>query len=320
MINLRRLQHALTLDEHRSYARAAEALHITQPALTRSIQTLETAVGAALFDRGRGGIVPTAVGKMLIERARDIILATADLQRDIALTRSLDLGELTVGAGAYGAATLLGPALGRLSCRHPRLQVRVVTPPWQELAERLHAHAIDFFVADISEIEHDPDFLVTPLRPHRCYAVCRRDHPLPPDTDNLDEMFTYPLVGPHLPRHAIEPLLNVAPTPVKRLLSNSGMVTLTCDSAAVVKSVLSHSDALSLMSTYMAVDELRSGELRLLSRVNLGIKLHVGIVQLRRRTQPPAACALIEELIAYDEEVAAQEGDFLQSRQNPPNS
>jgi DNA-binding transcriptional LysR family regulator len=314
MIDLRRLQHALALDAHRSYARAAEALHIPQPALTRSIQTLETAVGAVLFDRSRSGIVPTAVGEMLIARARGILLAADDLKRDIALTHSLDLGELTVGAGAYGAATLLGPALGRLSRRHPRLRVRVVTPPWQELADRLRAGEIDLFVTDTGEIERDPAFLVTPLLPHRCYAVCRRDHPLPPDADDLEAMFAYPLAGPHLPQHALDRLLRVAPAPIRRLLRSNGRVTLTCDSAAVVKSVLAHSDALSLMSAYMAVDELRSGALRLLANVNLGIELRVGIVQLRRRTPPPAARALIEELIAYDGEVAGQEQRQLPAR------
>jgi len=318
MIDLRRLQHALALDAHRNYARAAESLHLTQPALTRSIQTLEAAVGATLFDRGRGGIVPTAVGEMLIARARDIVLAAEDLRRDIALTHSLDLGGLTVGAGAYGAAMLLGPALGRLNRRHPRLRVRIVTPPWQELADRLRAREIDLFVTDTGEIERDPEFLVTPLRPHRCYAICRRGHPLPPEADDLDAMFAYPLAGPHLPRHAIERLVRVAPVPVRRLLRDSGRVALTCDSSAVIKSVLVHSDALSLMSTYMATDELRSGELRLLPRVNLGIDLRVGIVQLRHRTPPPAARALIDELVAYDREVAAQERHFVRAR--PPRS
>ena len=58
MIETRHLRHLLALAEHRNYARAADALHLTQPALTRSIQALEASLDAQLFDRGRGEVTP----------------------------------------------------------------------------------------------------------------------------------------------------------------------------------------------------------------------------------------------------------------------
>jgi DNA-binding transcriptional LysR family regulator len=52
-IDLRQCRHVLALDRHRSFARAADALGLTQPALTRSLQALEKSIGARLFDRDR---------------------------------------------------------------------------------------------------------------------------------------------------------------------------------------------------------------------------------------------------------------------------
>ncbi|MEI8352823.1 MAG: LysR family transcriptional regulator [bacterium] len=69
MFDMRRLRHALALAEHRNFARAATALHITQPALSRSIQSLEDALGVHLFDRNPRDVEPTAFGELVLRHA-----------------------------------------------------------------------------------------------------------------------------------------------------------------------------------------------------------------------------------------------------------
>ncbi len=69
MLDLKLLHQALILARHRNFARAAEALHLTQPALSRSIAGLEAALGEKLFDRTRQGVEPTSFGRMLLARA-----------------------------------------------------------------------------------------------------------------------------------------------------------------------------------------------------------------------------------------------------------
>jgi DNA-binding transcriptional LysR family regulator len=100
MLDLRLLHHALTLTRHRNFARAAEALHLTQPALSRSIAGLEAALGEKLFDRTRQGVAPTSFGQMLLARAQALVDDAAELERDFTLLRGLQIGELRVGAGA----------------------------------------------------------------------------------------------------------------------------------------------------------------------------------------------------------------------------
>jgi len=64
-LDLRQLRHVLALDRHRNFGRAAEAIGLTQPALSRSLQALEDEIGARLFDRDRSRVEPTAVGARL---------------------------------------------------------------------------------------------------------------------------------------------------------------------------------------------------------------------------------------------------------------
>ena len=69
MIDLVHLQGALAVAAHGSFARAARALGISQPALSRQIAGLEANLGIALFDRNRTGTVPTVFGRLVLERA-----------------------------------------------------------------------------------------------------------------------------------------------------------------------------------------------------------------------------------------------------------
>ena len=75
-IDLHLVEHAIALAQHRRYARAAKALHISQPTLSRSIAALEESLGVRLFDRGRGGVEPTVFGRLLLERGA-VLLADA---------------------------------------------------------------------------------------------------------------------------------------------------------------------------------------------------------------------------------------------------
>ena len=80
-LELQQLRQVIALAEHGSFVRAAAALHISQPALSRSIQNLEQRFGSELFLRSSGGVVPTDVGRLYLERARDLLRMADELDR-----------------------------------------------------------------------------------------------------------------------------------------------------------------------------------------------------------------------------------------------
>jgi DNA-binding transcriptional LysR family regulator len=99
-------------------------------------------------------------GRLLLTHARQLDSATRDLERDIALTQGLELGELRIGVGPYGGSALVGPALGRLNLAHPGLRLKTVLAPWQELPDRARARDVDLIVVELSQVQLMDDFAV----------------------------------------------------------------------------------------------------------------------------------------------------------------
>ncbi|MGL4564707.1 MAG: LysR family transcriptional regulator, partial [Halioglobus sp.] len=83
-MSFRQLAHALTLARHRNFRLAAEELHISQPALTRSIMALEEVLGARLFDRLSSGVELTTAGAIVLERGQRVMRESEDMERALA--------------------------------------------------------------------------------------------------------------------------------------------------------------------------------------------------------------------------------------------
>lgn len=308
MIDLRHLRHALALAEHGHYARAADACHITQPALTRSIQSLEASLGVRLFDRGSGGVEATAFGRLVLQHAAGLDVASRELERELQLARGLEVGELVVGVGPYGGAALVGPVLARLSQRHPRLRVRVVVAPWTELPARARARDVDVVVADLREIAEQSDFESRPLSVHRLYVVCRAGHPLATlPASTVQDVFRFPMAGPQLPRPAFERLCAMAPQPMRAALRKQGTLTIECDSSPMLKAVVMGSDAVSMMCPFMLDVELAGGQLVVLRDLDLGIRARFGAAWIAGRTVSAATSTFVDLLQVHDLEAHASE-------------
>ncbi|MDH3946712.1 MAG: LysR family transcriptional regulator, partial [Chromatiales bacterium] len=116
--NLRKIEYALAVAENRSFSRAAEALKISQPTITRSIQSLEQEIGARIFDRSRAGVSITAAGQLLLDRGAALAASALELQRDLKLLKGVELGQISIGAGPYPAAISVGHSVGELLARH----------------------------------------------------------------------------------------------------------------------------------------------------------------------------------------------------------
>src|SRR5690606_4563196 len=123
-MDLKQLKYLIALVEHGNYARAADALGITQSALTQSISRLESSVNARLIERGRFGAHPTSAGKLLLSRARIISseasLAIAELQQSEGSVRP----QVNIGCSKTLVYDLLPKAIGNVIKMHPEILVR----------------------------------------------------------------------------------------------------------------------------------------------------------------------------------------------------
>ena len=306
MIDLRHLRHALALAQHRHYARAADACHITQPALTRSIQALEVALGVVLFDRGRRGVEPTEFGQLLLQHAAGLDMASRELEREVRLARGLELGSLAIGVGPCAAASLVGPVVARLNQLHPLLQIRVVVAPWRELPARARAREVDVVVAELSDIAQQDDFESRALSDHQLCLVCRKGHPLAAKVDRTaQDVFLYPIAGPLLPKAVFERLCTLAPPLMRAALREVHRLKIECDSATVLKAIVMNSDATTMMNSFMLEAELDSGQMVILPDLDLGISACFGVAWISGRTLSGAAAAFVDLLQIHDQAIHA---------------
>ena len=142
-MDIRHLRIVDAIVRHGTMTRAAERLHVTQPALSRIVKRLEDEVGAPLFERHSKGMQLTAIGQALLPHA-SLLQHEADYAREeINAMRGLSKGTIRVGAVGSIASYVLPLAVGTLVARWPNLRVEILEGVWDRLAEGLVKHEID---------------------------------------------------------------------------------------------------------------------------------------------------------------------------------
>jgi DNA-binding transcriptional LysR family regulator len=291
--DLRSLGHAQALAEHASFARAANVLHLTQPALSRSIQQLEQRVGARLFDRGRRGVEPTEIGRIFLQHARELLARAGDLTREIAIIKDTEVGVLTIGAGAYTAEAMVGSAVAALVQRYPDLTVRVQIDNWANLTGLLHRREVELVVADATQAREDPTLDVIPLARYQGYFVVRAGHPLARRrAATLPEVLESPIVSTgRLPARILEPLLKASRKDRRKRARE--IPSVTCESLTMMKRVAALSDAVAILPLKMAAREIEAGELVALPLVEPWLNASFAVMRLARRTFSRAGEAFV---------------------------
>lgn len=152
-ITLRQLQYFDTLARLKHFGRAAEACHVSQPALTQQIQELETQLGAQLVERRRHGAMLTGEGALVAAKAAEVLRAAHDLIESVAHRRAPLSGGLRLGIIPTLAPYLLPALLPELVGRYPDLELHIRETQTDLLLEELAEARLDVVLAALP-IEH----------------------------------------------------------------------------------------------------------------------------------------------------------------------
>jgi DNA-binding transcriptional LysR family regulator len=307
-LELRQMRHVLALAEHGNFARAAAALHLSQPALSRSIQSIEQQIGTGLFSRTSNGVVPTDIGRLFVQRARHLVRMAAEFDREVLGDPTLQIGHVAVGAGPYPAESILSVALARFIAAYPVVSVRMQVGNWDELLRRLRAREVDFFVAEISTLQAEYDLQIEPLAEHPLFFVARSGHPLAGRGEvTAADTFAFPFVAPsRIPPRVLEPMLKAqreasAPAAVARAFPS-----LECGSLAVMKRIVADSDAITAVTLPCVSAELADHRLTLLGRAPW-LSVHYGLVGLKGQPLSRAAEGFREFVIDAERMTSIEE-------------
>jgi DNA-binding transcriptional LysR family regulator len=169
-LELRLVRYFIAVAEQRHFGRAAEALHITQPSLSRQVRRLEDQLGARLLDRTPQGTRLTEAGEVFLPRAKALLRSTAQAAAE---TRAAaEPSRLTVG---YMANLFVTPAVQEVRRRHPDADVHVVHLAYDDVRAALIDRRVDAVVArlpfstdqlEVTVLYDEPRVLLVPLN-HR---------------------------------------------------------------------------------------------------------------------------------------------------------
>lgn len=176
-VTLRQLAGALAVARRQSFRRAAEDVHLSQPALSLAVAELERQLGIRLFDRTSRSVRPTAAGADFLAEAGRLTEALQALMRDIRDTAQAHRGRVVVASIASVAARLMPRAMQACAERHPGLDLQMRDDVTIRVFEMVRSGEVDFGVAGESH-GSPPELTFEPLLDDPLYVAVPATHPL----------------------------------------------------------------------------------------------------------------------------------------------
>ena len=186
MINLTRLRHVVAVDQAGSFSAAAQAVHVTQSALTKSVAAIEDEVGHALFERRARGIVTTAEGRDFIDRAKRIVGELDLLVRDTQRQRKRERSQLRIGICPPSIEPFLSRPLAQLVSTYPDLSLHLTALTSERALRFLKRGDFDMLVGPDDLFTGEKRIHADRVGQLQAFLFVRKEHPL------LDER----IVGP----------------------------------------------------------------------------------------------------------------------------
>jgi DNA-binding transcriptional LysR family regulator len=296
--DLRLLRHARALAEEGSFARASRNLHLTQPALSRSIQELERRTGIKLFDRNKGRVEPTDLGRVFLVHARELLGRAEALDREVAMLRGSGTGSLVVGSGTFPTAMFMAEAVSAFLGKNPNVGIRLVNDNWVALVTALRRRELDFIVAAPPPAEESTGLATRPLSFAQGYFLVRPGHPLLSKRElSLTDIAACPII---CTGRFTAPLAAVLIAARRSTDAGRPVPDVACESHGMMRHIAAATDHVLLSSLAASAKAVACGDLVPLPVVDPRIGATFAIIRLEARTLPPVADELIREVIIAD--------------------
>jgi DNA-binding transcriptional LysR family regulator len=292
-MTLTQLRRFLSLAEVKNFHASAERLHITQPALSQSIQKLEASIGEPLFLRGARGVELTEVGKLLVPRAKLILKFSEDFVHEVDELRNRRQSRIRVGVAPYFARDLFPAAFARFAARRPDVLVDIMEEQTIELVDAIEQGELDMaicgqnaVVAERQAIEFE--YLLT----EEYSLFARTGHPVfETGADPMAMLAEYPwaVIDREISARGFASLFQERGLPAPPF-------SVQTHSLQVIMSIVCSSDHVALIADDFARPELASGRIREIHEPGIEIATRGGIFLHREAPRSPAVEAMIESL------------------------
>ena len=178
-MDIRQLKHFVAIFERGNLSKAAEDIYISQPALTRSLKTLEDELGVELLQRHARGTTPTEAGERFYHHAKSILAECSRARLDAVQMANGELvGEVAIGVGPMFAAHIIDEVIAEFSESHPKVSIIAVQGFYEELITMLELGQIELAFINIPLIATTESISIEPLYKIEASVFVAADHPL----------------------------------------------------------------------------------------------------------------------------------------------
>ena len=267
----------LAVAEQKSFAKAAELLSLTQPAVSHHISQLETELGTKIFSRGKGELRITPEGEIIIRCAKRMSAMNDRLRSDLA-DNERHLSRLRIGITHTAESNLITEVIARYSREDNGTAITIITDTINNLYTMLENYELDLaivegkpFRGDLYSLMLDTDYLV---------CVMSNDNPLAgQQLVTLGELKKQKMIL-RLPTSATRILFESRLESIGETLADFD-VMLEVDSIAAIKDLIRKDLGISILARSACMDELRKGKLTALPIENLSMIRETNIVYHR---------------------------------------
>jgi DNA-binding transcriptional LysR family regulator len=174
-MDINQLEVLVAVAQEKSFSRAAESLHRTQPAVSQAIRRLESELGEPLFDRSSKDGTLTAAGRVLLAFAQQILNLRTNAHAAMKGLKDLDHGKLTLSANEYTVMYLL-PLIPLFRARHPHIKIEVKRSLASRIASEIMGRETEIGI--VSFRPNDATVTAVPVLTDELALIVPPDHPL----------------------------------------------------------------------------------------------------------------------------------------------
>ncbi len=289
-MTLVQLRHFLELAGNGSFSKSAEKLYLTQPALSRSIKTLEDELGQPLFDRvGRKNEL-TPFGQHVLLQARELVDAANNLKQSSKQLLSGHIGQLKLGLGSGPGALWMTHLLSFVAKECPEARLEIARGATGLLVQQLRDRLLDALILDIRSLSPAIDLRVEPLCELPGTFMCNKKHPLAKlKRVTFEQVLKYPVASTPLS----DEVTRVLTERYGAQAHPDHLVHLRCEEISSLLDVARKTQTVVLTVRAVAPDLI---ELPLSPPLNANARF--GWVSLKSRSEVPLAKLLREAAVA----------------------
>lgn len=168
----------VAVTEAENFTLAARRLGLAQPTVHRAITGLEREIGRALFERTPHGMIATRAAEMLTRATQVAFVELDQGEAELGELLGREVGRLVIGGMPLSRSYILPRAIARFRLRRPKLPIKVLDGPYEDMLTSLRRGEIDFLVGALRNPAPIGDVVQRPLFEDELIIVCGKDHPL----------------------------------------------------------------------------------------------------------------------------------------------